>query len=132
MLIVTAVSAALLATSPVGSGSAAMQAEADLGAETLAQGRNADAIAELEARRAHDPAQLINLGIAYAREGDAERARYLFNAALTRNSPMELETADGQLTDSRRLARKALRMLDQGEFSAQPTMRTANRVTLRR
>ena len=33
-----------------------------------------------------------------------------------KNTEVELDTADGTATDSRRLARKALKMLDRGEF----------------
>jgi tetratricopeptide (TPR) repeat protein len=100
----------------------------DLSASALTAGRDADAIEELEALSSKDPGQLINLGIAYARRGDEETARDLFQAALTSPQPIELETADGRSTDSIRLARKALRMLDNGEFAPAST---TSRVTLR-
>ncbi len=100
----------------------------DLSASALAAGRDAEAIAELEAHTSKDPGQLINLGIAYARKGDEDAARSLFQAALTSPEPIELETADGSSTNSVRLARKALRMLDNGEFTPAST---TSRVTLR-
>ncbi|MBA4768637.1 MAG: hypothetical protein H2049_13530, partial [Porphyrobacter sp.] len=65
-----------------------------------------------------DAAVLINLGIAYARMGDETRARDAFRQALACEEVVELETADGLATDSRRLARKALKMLERGEFRA--------------
>lgn len=127
MITTTALAATLLMATPA---SAFTPAEADLGSDPLSKGHNAEAIAELEAVDAHDPAQLINLGIAYARQGDEAKARLLFREALTDN-PMDLETADGTLTDSRRLARKAIRMLELGEFTPGQATRTASRVTLR-
>jgi tetratricopeptide (TPR) repeat protein len=91
----------------------------DLAAGTMAAGRTDQAIAALEKASAADPrdaAVLINLGIAYARAGDSTRAREAFQQALACEEVIELETADGTATDSRRLARKALKMLDRGEF----------------
>ncbi len=131
MFITSALVAASLTASPVTSGAIARQAEPDLQAAHLVAGRNADAIAELEAVRSHDPAQLINLGIAYARQGDEERARALFMAAAASNDRIEIDTANGSETDSRRLARKALRMLDNDEFAPARSERFANRVSLK-
>lgn len=91
----------------------------ELAARTIAAGRAEQAIASLEKASAADPqdaAVLINLGIAYAQTGDEVRARDAFRQALACNEVIELETADGTATDSRRLARKALRMLERGEF----------------
>ncbi|MEM6907941.1 MAG: tetratricopeptide repeat protein [Pseudomonadota bacterium] len=91
----------------------------NLGAEALASGREADAIVALEQLRENnpaDPALLINLGIAYAHRGDEDRAQQMFEAALSSRDVIELETASGSITDSRRLARKALTMLARGEF----------------
>ncbi|MEM9501058.1 MAG: hypothetical protein AAF941_04360 [Pseudomonadota bacterium] len=103
--------------------------ENEFAAKTLASGNQTQAITALEAQRVaapEDPGVLINLGIAYAHTGDDQKAEALFKAALTSSQPVELETADGELTDSRRLARKAMRMLERGDFSP-PT----DRVTLR-
>mgnify|MGYP006308513247 CR=1 FL=1 len=97
----------------------AQNATSDLSAETLAEGRQADAIRALERQRAaapDDAAVLINLGIAYAQAGEEERAKDLFEAALTSDDVVLLQTAAGDETDSRRLARKALRMLREGAF----------------
>lgn len=95
------------------------QEEAQLAAAEIADGKQNEAIAILEKERdanPNDPALLINLGIAYAQIGKVEKARALFNAALTDSDVIELDTADGETTDSRRLARKALKMLDKGAF----------------
>jgi Tfp pilus assembly protein PilF len=91
----------------------------ELAAQPLAAGRQDEALALLERALAadpHDPAVLINLGIAYAHKGEEAKARAAFAAALACREVVELETADGSVTDSRRLARKALRMLARGEF----------------
>jgi len=134
MLSLAAMAIALSAAGPVETqltSPEADQAGGALSATALSQGRNSEAIAELEADGAlasQDPGQLINLGIAYAREGEVDTARALFVAALESPEPIELETADGSVTDSRRLARKALRMLEAGVFAPQ---KTAERVSLR-
>lgn len=94
--------------------------------------RNRDAIRQLEqARRAdpEDPAILINLGIAHAQLEQDNEARMLFAEALTKPALFDLATSGGHVTDSRRLARKALRMLDHGEFRA--SLKRADHVTLR-
>ncbi|MCB2089519.1 MAG: hypothetical protein KDD98_11940 [Sphingomonadaceae bacterium] len=94
-------------------------AVADVGYEELRDGRNVAAIATIElndALEADDPARLINLGIAYARQGEGERARSLFEAAARSDNRVQLETAGGEWRDSRYLARKALTMLDRGDF----------------
>lgn len=112
---------ALTAASPIDVPAAQMQTApaGDLAAETLAAGREDEALAVLQraaAANPHDPAVLINLGIAYAHKGEEAKARTAFEAALTCHEVVELDTADGTATDSRRLARKALRMLARGEF----------------
>ena len=89
-----------------------------LASETLAKGETTKAIAALERQaeqEPHDPAILINLGIAHAQTGSAQVARSMFERALVSPEPTELELADGQTVDSRRLARKAIRMLERGE-----------------
>lgn len=90
-----------------------------IGTEDLKVGRDHAAIAKIEANSsvdAEDPARLINLGVARARTGDYEAARELFEAVITHNERIELETAQGKWVDSRNLARKAISMLDRGEF----------------
>lgn len=119
---VTAFALALFAATPLADAPAAqLQAapESDLAAQTLAAGREDEALAVLQRAAAadpHDPAVLINLGIAYAHKGEDAKARAAFESALTCHEVVELDTADGTATDSRRLARKAIRMLERGEF----------------
>ncbi|MCZ8135936.1 MAG: tetratricopeptide repeat protein [Porphyrobacter sp.] len=120
---VTLFAMALMAATPQAADTGAALASAgeggELAAQTLAAGREEEALAVLQRASAadpHDPAVLINLGIAYAHKGDDVKARAAFEAALTCHEVVELDTADGSATDSRRLARKALRMLDRGEF----------------
>jgi tetratricopeptide (TPR) repeat protein len=91
----------------------------ELAAQPLAAGHAGQAIVTLEQASSadpHDAAVLINLGIAYAQMGEETKARAAFEQALACHEVVELETADGTSTDSRRLARKALKMLDRGEF----------------
>lgn len=123
----TTVIAALLATQavaqPVTQAEAApvkaAEQSADIASEALSAGRGDEAIAVLErtrAKHASDPAVLINLGVAYAHRGENDRARGLFKAAMASDTVIDLETADGKATNSRKLARKALSMLDRGEL----------------
>lgn len=95
-----------------------------LAAEALADGRAMQAIAQLEAeleRHPQDPALLINLGIAQAQAGLDERARASFESAMGAREVVDLETANGGTIDSRRLARRAIAMLDRGEFRPRAT-----------
>lgn len=91
----------------------------------LARGLNQAAIVRIEANAAlpaDDPARLINLGIAHAREGRVEQARALFRSAARSEDSVRLETATGAWLDSRDLARTALQMLARGEFSTDTRM----------
>lgn len=104
----------------------------DLSARTLAAGRPEAALAALQRATAANPddaALLINLGIAYAQQGQNVEARRAFEAALACDAVIELETADGTATDSRRLARKALKMLDRGAF--RPDAERSDQLTYR-
>lgn len=101
----------------------AVPVAADVGFVELSAGRNEAAIARIEANpdlAENDPARLINLGIAHAREGRADAARTLFRAALRARDSVQLETATGTWIDSRDLARTAMAMLDQGAFQTGP------------
>lgn len=92
---------------------------AELGAASLAKGESEQAMQTLERQletSPNDPALLINLGIAYAQAGEEAKARNMFKAAMSSPEHFELETANGSEMDSRRLARKAIAMLDRGEF----------------
>lgn len=87
----------------------------DVAYEELSAGRSTEAIAELETRlRAtpDDPATLINLGTAYARAGDTDRAEKAFRAAMTSDTRYRLELADGSWVDSRQAARRGLEALE--------------------
>jgi hypothetical protein len=86
----------------------------------MRDGRSVAAIRKIEgadARDADHPARLINLGIAHGRMGESDKARALFDAAAA-EGPFWLETATGEWIDSRELARKAIAMLERGEFAA--------------
>nr|WP_298929715.1 tetratricopeptide repeat protein [uncultured Erythrobacter sp.] len=125
----TAFAIALAVSNPVAD-SAVEQSEAsaqrtELSSEALARGESESAILKLEKQveeSPNDPALLINLGIAYAQSGDDAKARLMFKAAMSSSEEFDLETADGSEMDSRRLARKAMSMLDRGEFR-QPSSR---------
>lgn len=71
------------------------------------------------------PAQLINLGVAYARNGDTERARAMFRQAANADTGYSLETASGAWVDSRTLALRGLAMIDRGALGG--VTRTAAR-----
>ena len=60
---------------------------------------------------ASDPARLINLGTAYARLGDFDRASDAFRRAMYSDQRYDLELADGSVVDSREAARMALAKL---------------------
>lgn len=116
----TALALALFAANPLAGAPVARLGEApELAAQTLATGRAEEALATLRkasAAEPNDPAVLINLGIAYAQAGDEVRARASFQQALASPDATELLTAGGAVTDSRKLARRAIRMLERGEF----------------
>ncbi len=115
MQLVMAAAAISMLQAPV-----APEETANVGFEELASERNAAAIRTLEADTpvdARDPARLINLGIAYAREGRFAEARAAFGAVLDHDDRMSLETANGDWVDSRRLAKRALAMLADGSFA---------------
>jgi Tfp pilus assembly protein PilF len=118
-----AVMAAVPLASPAASPMTASLEANDPVLQPMAAGRMDDALAKLEtasAAKPHDAALLINLGIAYAQRGQEMKARATFEQAAACHEIIELTTADGSVTDSRRLARKALKMLARGEFVVQP------------
>ncbi|UYV15503.1 tetratricopeptide repeat protein [Porphyrobacter sp. ULC335] len=133
---VTAFAIALIAATPLAAAPAmpvpALAEATELAVQPLAAGRADQALATLEKASIadpHDAAVLINLGIAYAQAGDDAKARAAFEQALACHEVIELDTADGSATDSRRLARKAIKMLERGEFRPAPTR--AGQLTLR-
>lgn len=83
----------------------------DVAYKALAEGRTQDALAQLrdsEAVRAGDPAALINLGAAYARQGRFADARAAFTAAMNSKTRYDLELGNGAWIDSREAAKRAL------------------------
>lgn len=99
--------------------------ETDIGFEELADGRNQAAIEAIQANDAieeADPGRLINLGIAYARQGREAEALAMFRAAELSEIRYDVETAEGRWVDSRYLARKAQAMLMKGEFGGKSRM----------
>ena len=76
----------------------------------LSEGRAADARAKLDGTRAvvqGDPSALINLGTAYARLGQGDKAQALYRAAISSRTRYDLQLSDGSWLDSRRAARLA-------------------------
>ncbi|WP_162225115.1 tetratricopeptide repeat protein [Erythrobacter sp. SG61-1L] len=87
----------------------------DVAYEALSEGRTAEAIASLDGSAAvqtSDPAALINLGTAYARQGRIAEARAMFTAAAESRERYSLEMADGSWVDSRKVAKLALKNLE--------------------
>ena len=112
-LVLAALAAAAQLTSTPGAEPGGIE-QREVAYQAIAEGRADDAIRAIEARLAKDPddpALLINLGAAYARRGDSERAAQAFRAAIDSDTRYELELADGTWTDSRHAARLALETL---------------------
>jgi Tfp pilus assembly protein PilF len=112
--------AMILASALVVQAPAANEAAVEVAYPEMRAGRSAAAINKIEhadARDANHPARLINLGIAYARVGQTDKAREAFEQAATSEDRYRLETASGEWLDSRDLAREALAMLERGDFS---------------
>jgi predicted Zn-dependent protease len=88
----------------------------DVAYQAIAEGRPAEAISQLKANgelESDDPAYLINLAAAYARQGERAKAEAALQAAIMSDKRYELELADGTWMDSRRIARKALANLNE-------------------
>ena len=115
MSIVTILASALIVQAPASTDAV------EVAYPEMVQGRTAAAIRKIEdadARDAGHPARLINLGIAYAREGEEEKAQELFAQAAGNTERYWLETASGEWVDAREIARKAIAKLERGEFGA--------------
>lgn len=94
----------------------------DVAFDALSQGRTADAVEQLSQSQAvkdGDPAALINLGTAYAREGRIAEARAAFQAAAASETRYNLELSNGSWADSQEVAKMALERLDR-ESAATP------------
>ena len=82
----------------------------DVAYQELYEGRPSDALVKLDGTRAvfqDDPSALINLGTAYARVGQTDKARDLYLAAIASRVRYDLQLSDGTWLDSRRAARLA-------------------------
>lgn len=93
----------------------------DVAYEELMAERNREAVEHILASRLDDegdPAALINLGTAYARLGETEKALRCFEAAINSDTRYMLQLSDGSWMDSRRAARKAAQALPSGEALA--------------
>lgn len=83
-----------------------------LGYEALVTNQNDLALKQLTQENTvpnTDPAKLINLGRAYARLGDMEKAENSFIAALNCKENVDLVLADGREMNSRKVAKLALK-----------------------
>ena len=122
MLVSILVASAAMAQSPSPAASTEANVDhVDVAYEELMTNRNREAVEEILASRLDDkgdPAALINLGTAYARLGDTEKARACFEAAIHSDTRYMLELADGRWMDSRRAARKAAKALADAETLA--------------
>jgi tetratricopeptide (TPR) repeat protein len=85
----------------------------DVAYTELSSGNSGAAVRKLEndAMDRSDPALLINLGTAYARQGATDKALAAFRAAIASPDRYDLELSDGSWMDSREAARQALAKL---------------------
>ncbi|VWX48950.1 hypothetical protein [Novosphingobium sp. 9U] len=92
----------------------------DVAYAELAAGNAVAALRKLEEPSVDrsDPAVLINLGSAYARQGATDKALAALRAAVTSSERYDLELADGSWMDSREVARIALAKLQRGAAQA--------------
>ncbi|MFC0202696.1 hypothetical protein [Novosphingobium soli] len=111
MSIFALAAAVVLGTSALSQGEPAAGGD-DVAYAELSAGQPQEAVRKLEAGgapRSDDPAVLINLGAAYARAGQADKALAAYRAAVATPVRYDLELADGTWVDSRIAARQALR-----------------------
>ncbi len=86
----------------------------DVAYTELSTGNAEAAVHKLEsgnAAKSEDPATLINLGAAYAANGQTEKALATYRAAVASSDRYDLQLADGTWVDSRAAARLALNNL---------------------
>ena len=82
-----------------------------IGYEALMRGDNERAVSQILASAQvskHDPAKLLNLGRAYARMGQTDKAAEYFKAAMQARESVDLVLADGRVMNSKVAAREAL------------------------
>lgn len=84
------------------------------GFAALTNGQTEAAVIELESQRAiaSDPATMINLGAAYARQGRFSEARSLYRAAMQHPTSFDIVLADGRVIATRKAARLALASME--------------------
>ncbi len=109
--------AAAMATSPGASstGAETQSASTMVVSEQTAQSQTEAAISRILASglvEDRDPAALINLGSAYAKLGQKERALAMFRAAIASPERYDLQLTDGRWMDSRAAARLAAAALE--------------------
>jgi len=93
----------------------------DVAYTELSGGQSDAALRKLESApgvKSGDPATLINLGVAYARAGMADKAIAAYRAAAESQTRYDLELADGTWMDSRSAARTALSRLKSAQAQA--------------
>lgn len=86
----------------------------DVAYEELMAGNNESAVETIRASRLDaegDPSALINLGTAYARLGQRDKALECYRGALSSSERHYVELADGSWVDSRKAARMAITAL---------------------
>ncbi len=122
MMLTLAMGLAFATQAPVAATAPEFQPDpsADAAYSELAAGRTAEAIARIQEAQENGstPAQLINLGTAYAQQGQLDKARAAYRAAIAADDTVFLETANGTWIESRTLARMALNRLDSSETLA--------------
>lgn len=94
--------------------------DGDVAYDALSDGRASEAIARIEAllaQQPEDPALLINLAAAHLQQGDDEMAAEAYRRAADSSARYELELADGSWADSRKLARRALALLERNQLA---------------
>jgi len=82
-----------------------------IGYEALMRGDNERAVSQILASAQvskHDPAKLLNLGHAYVRMGQADKAAEYFKAAMQARESVDLVLASGRVMNSKVAAREAL------------------------
>jgi hypothetical protein len=109
--------AALLVSSPAAAQFAQVNDPAP-GYSSLLGANYANAEREIQSANVseYDPARAINLGIALAKQGQADKAARQFNRVLL-EADVEMIVANGQTVMSHDVAKRALAMLQSGELS---------------